>query len=123
VAPGIRYPAAGLRGVRPGLLEGARLSGCTPWRLVWQVMVPLALPTILLGLNQVIMMAFGMLVITALVGTRGLEETTLVAISRVNPGDGLLAGLSIAGMAIVFDRLVKAINRRLAHQLGLPPPA
>lgn len=122
IAPGIRYTAAGIRGVRPNLIEGATMSGCNRYQLVWQVKVPLALPTILLGLNQVVMMSFGMLVITALVGTRGLEEVTLIAISRVNPGDGLLAGLGIAGMAIVFDRYIKALNRKLAYQLGLPVP-
>ncbi|MCW3783622.1 ABC transporter permease [Defluviimonas salinarum] len=122
IAPGIRYTAAGIRGVRENLIEGAMMSGCNRRQMIWQVKVPLALPTILLGLNQVVMMAFGMLVITALVGTRGLEEVTLVAISRVNPGDGLMAGLGIAGMAIVFDRYIKALNRKLAHQLGLPVP-
>lgn len=122
VAPMVRYTAAGLRSVRPSLIESARMSGCDGLQLLLQVRLPLALPTLLLGLNQVVMMAFGMLVITALVGTRGLEEATLVAIAKVAPGDGLLAGLAIAGMAIVLDRLLKAANRHLARSLGLPPP-
>ena len=123
VAPAIRYTTNGLRGVKPSLIEGARMSGCTGAQVLWQVKLPLALPTILLGLNQVIMMAFGMLVITALIGSRGLEQETLVAIARLRPGSGLLAGLGIAAMAIVFDRYVKAANRKLAYQLGLPVPA
>lgn len=122
IAPAIRYTSAGIRGVRRNLVEGAVMSGCSRFQLVALVKLPLALPTILLGLNQVIMMSFGMLVITALVGTRGLEETTLVAIARVDAGDGLLAGLAIAGMAIVFDRYVKALNRKIAHHLGVTIP-
>lgn len=123
VSPAIRYTTNGLRGVKPSLIEGAQMSGCTRAQLLWQVKLPLALPTMLLGLNQVIMMAFGMLVITALIGSRGLEQETLVAIARLRPGSGLLAGLGIAAMAIVFDRYVKAANRKLAYQLGLPVPA
>ena len=122
IAPAIRYTDAGVRQVRESLVEGARMSGCNRSQILWLVKVPLALPTILLGLNQVVMMAFGMLVITALVGSRGLEESTLHAISRVEPGDGLLAGLGIAGMAIVFDRYIKAGNRKLADHLGIPAP-
>lgn len=122
VAPAIRYAANGLRGVRSSLIEGAQMSGSTNAQLFWQVKLPLALPTMLLGLNQVIMMAFGMLVITALIGSRGLEQETLVAIARLRPGSGLLAGLAIAAMAIVFDRYVSAANRKLAYQLGLPVP-
>ncbi len=122
IAPAIRYTDAGIRHVRESLVEGARMSGCDRRQILWLVKVPLALPTILLGLNQVVMMAFGMLVITALVGSRGLEELTLRAIARVEPGDGLLAGLGIAGMAIVFDRYIKAGNRKLADYLGIPVP-
>jgi len=120
VAPAIRYTSAGLRGVKPSLIEGARMSGCTPTQVVLNVRLPLALPTILLGVNQVVMMAFSMLIVTALVGTRGLEETTLVAIAKVDPGNGLMAGLAISGMAIVFDRYLQAANRKLATQLGVP---
>lgn len=120
VAPAIRYTSAGLRGVPESLIEGAQMSGCTSWQVLWSVRVPLALPTILLGLNQVVMMAFAMLVVTALVGTRGLEETTLVAIAKVAPGDGLMAGLAIAGMAIVIDRYLRAANHKLAFMLGVP---
>jgi len=120
LAPAIRYTSAGIRCVAPNLIEGARMSGCTQTQVTAFVRLPLALPTIMLGLNQVVMMAFGMLVITALVGTRGLEEVTLVAIAKVAPGDGLLAGLGIAGMAIVCDRYLRALNGKIAYHLGLP---
>lgn len=122
IPPAIRYTITGIRHVASNLEEGARMSGCDSRQVLMWVKIPLALPTILLGLNQTIMMAFGMLVITALVGTRGLEEITLSSIARVKPGDGLLAGLAIAGMAIVFDRYIKAANQKAAYQLGIPVP-
>lgn len=120
VTPAIRYTIAALEGVRPTLIEGARMSGCTGWQMLWRVRLPLGLPTLLLGVNQVIMLAFGMLVITALVGTRGLEETTLVAIAKVDAGTGLLAGLAIAGMAIVCDRYIRALTETVAYYMGIP---
>lgn len=120
VTPAIRYTIAALEGIRPSTLEGARMSGCTGSQLLWQVKLPLGLPVMLLGINQVIMLAFGMLVITALVGTRGLEETTLLAIARVEAGNGLLAGLAIAGMAIVFDRYIRAASEIAAYYMGVP---
>ena len=122
VTPAIRYTISALDRVKPSLIEGGLMSGCSGWQLMSLVKLPLGLPTMLMGLNQVIMLAFGMLVITALVGTRGLEETTLVAIARVQAGDGLLAGLAIAGMAIVFDRYVRAGSAIAAYRLGVPNP-
>jgi len=120
ITPAIRYTISALEGVKPTLIEGARMSGCTGWQLLTLVKLPLGFPVMLLGINQVVMLAFGMLVITALVGTRGLEETTLSAIARVSAGDGLLAGLAIAGMAIVFDRYIRAASEIAAYYMGVP---
>ncbi|MEQ9491318.1 MAG: ABC transporter permease subunit [Alphaproteobacteria bacterium] len=120
ITPAIRYTMAALDDVAPSIVESARMSGCSGWQLLTQVRLPLGLPVMLLGINQVIMLAFGMLVITALVGTRGLEETTLVAIAKVEAGDGLLAGLAIAGMAIVFDRYIRAASEIVAYYVGVP---
>jgi glycine betaine/proline transport system permease protein len=89
-----------------GLSEAAIMLGCTPLQRLRLVLLPAALPELLLGLNQAVMLGFSMLVITALVGTRGLEETTLVAVSKVRPGDGLVAGFGIAALAIIVDRLI-----------------
>ena len=67
--------------------------------------MPLALPDIMLGINQVLMMAFGMLVITALVGTRGLEHELCFSLGKVQPGRGIVSGLGIAFLSIVADRI------------------
>jgi glycine betaine/proline transport system permease protein len=111
VAPIVRYTAAGLRQVPVNLSEVAIMTGCTPLQRLRFVLLPGALPQLLLGLNQSVMLGFSMLVITALVGTRGLEETTLVAVAKVRPGDGLVAGFGIAVLAIVVDRIVGAASK------------
>ncbi len=106
IAPVVRYTAAGLRQVPVQLSEAATMAGCTGPQKLRFVLMPAALPQLILGLNQAIMLGFSMLVITALVGSRGLEEMTLVAVSKVRPGDGLVAGFGIAALAIILDRLV-----------------
>ncbi|MEY8798811.1 ABC transporter permease [Leisingera sp. XS_AS12] len=116
--PGVRYAKQGIRNIAQQSIEVAVMSGCTARQKLWHVQVPLALPDIMLGINQTIMFAFGMLVITALVGTRGLEHDTLVAISKVQPGEGIVAGLCIAFLAIIADRLISQASRNLQHQPG-----
>jgi glycine betaine/proline transport system permease protein len=114
VAPIIRYNAHAVKQVAFGDFdEVAEISGCGFTQRLFLVYLPIAAPQILLGINQAIMLGFGMLVITALVGSRGLEETTLVAIAQVKPGIGLLAGLGIAALAIVMDRLLRGASRRV----------
>jgi glycine betaine/proline transport system permease protein len=79
----------------------------------------MAFPEILLGLNQTVMMALSMLVITALVGTRDLGQEVFVALSRAEPGKGIVAGLSVAAIAILTDRLLTARAKRTKERLGL----
>jgi len=73
----------------------------------------------LLGVNQVLMMAFGMLVITALVGTRGLEQEALTSLAKVTPGQGIIAGLGIAFLVIMSDRMIAAASVHTRRRLGL----
>lgn len=107
IVPPIRYIEHGLRNVRPDIVEAARQMGATPRQLLWQVKVPLARPAILLGLNQTIMAALSMLVIAALVGTRDLGQQVFVALGKADPGLGLVAGLSIASIALIADRILR----------------
>jgi len=118
IAPAIRYTDLGLRLVKPELIEAARASGCTPWQVLRKVQLPIALPEILLGVNQTIMMALSMVVIAALVGTRGLEQEILISLSKVSAGQGLTAGLCIAALAMVSDRLIVAWADRRRRALG-----
>ena len=103
------------------ILEATDLSGATRMQKLFQVQIPLALPDILLGVNQVLMMAFGMLVITSLVGTRGLEQEALTSLAKVNPGQGIIAGLGIAFLVIMADRMITATSVLTRRRLGLAP--
>lgn len=119
VTPAIRYTAHGLRNVSPQVIEAARAMGSTPRQILWRVQVPLALPEIMLGINQVILLALSMLVITALVGTRDLGQEVYIALTKADPGRGIVAGLCVAFLGIVLDRLVAAAAARLRQRLGL----
>ena len=108
VVPAIRYTENGLRQVSPQLIEVAVEQGCTPFQIFWQVKLPLAIPTIMVGLNQTIMFGFAMLVIAALVGTTGLGQQIFLALSAADTGLGLIAGLSMALLAMITDRIMQA---------------
>ena len=120
VAFAIRYTTAGIKQVPPDLIEAARAMGCTPRQIQWRVQLPLALPAIMLGINQTVLMALAMLVITALVGTRDLGQAVFTALAKADGGGGLVAGLAIAFLGIVADRLIVAGARRLRRRMGLP---
>ncbi len=108
IVPPIRYVEHGLRSVRPDVVEAARQIGCTPMQLFWQVKLPLAAPVIMLGVNQTIMAALSMLAIAAMVGTRDLGQQVYIALGKADTGLGLLAGVSIALVAMISDRIIRA---------------
>lgn len=119
IAPAIRYTALGIRKVDPKLIEAGRAMGCTEWQILTRIRLKLALPEIMLGLNQTIMFALSMLVITALVGTRDLGQEVYIALTKADTGRGLVAGLSIAAIAIIADRLISAGAIHARRRLGL----
>jgi glycine betaine/proline transport system permease protein len=119
IVPVIRYTDHGIRGVPAHLVEAATQAGCTRRQLLWKVQMPLALPEIMLGINQTIMMALAMLVITALVGTRELGQEVYMALARAETGRGLVAGVCVAFIAIIADRLIGAWAKRRKRELGL----
>ena len=119
LVPAIRYTVMGLHGVDPRLIEAARAMGCTRAQILTRVKLRLALPEIMLGLNQTIMFALSMLVITALVGTRDLGQEVYTALAKAEAGRGLVAGLCVAFIAIIADRLIQAAAARARARLGL----
>jgi glycine betaine/proline transport system permease protein len=119
VVPAIRYSVLGLQKVDPRTIEAGRAMGCTPWQLLTKIRLKLALPEIMLGLNQTIMFALSMLVITALVGTRDLGQEVYIALTKADTGRGIVAGLAIAFIAIIADRLIAAGAARTRARLGL----
>ncbi len=119
VAPAIRYTALGLRQVDPRMIEAARAMGCTERQRLWRVQFPLALPQMLLGLNQTILLAISMLVFTSLVGSSDLGQDVYTALAKADPGRGLVAGFAIAFLGIVMDRLAAAAAKRTRERFGL----
>ena len=119
VTPIIRYTDHGIRQVPAHLIEAAQQAGCTRNQLLRKVQVPLALPHIMLGVNQTIMMALSMLVITALVGTRELGQEVYIALTKADTGRGIIAGVCVAFIAIIADRMIGAWVAKRKREYGL----
>ena len=119
VTPIIRYTDHGIRQIAPDLIEASRQAGCTRGQLLRKVQIPLALPHIMLGVNQTIMMALSMLVITALVGTRELGQEVYIALTKADTGRGIIAGVCVAFIAIIADRMIGAWASRRKREYGL----
>ncbi len=117
--PAIRYTIYGIEQISPALIEAAKTSGCTKFQVLTKVQFRLAWPEIMLGVNQTVMFALSMLVITALVGTRDLGQEVYIALTKADTGRGIVAGLSVAFIAIITDRLISAAARRRKQALGL----
>ena len=121
VVPAIRYTVLGLQKVDPRLVEASRAMGATRGQILRKVRLRLALPEIMLGVNQTIMFALSMLVITALVGTRDLGQEVYIALTKADTGRGIVAGLAVAAIAIIADRLISAGASKARRRLGLAP--
>jgi glycine betaine/proline transport system permease protein len=119
IVPVIRYTDHGIRQIEPSLIEAAKATGCTPRQLLRKVQLPLALPEIMLGINQTIMMALSMLVITALVGTRELGQEVYIALTKADVGRGLVAGICVACIAMTADRLIAPWAAARRRRLGI----
>ena len=108
----------GIRQVDPEVLEAADAFGSSSWQKLVKAQLPLALPTIMAGINQTIMMALAMVVIAAMIGVQGLGQPVLKAISNQYFTLGIFNGLAIVGIAILFDRISQAWGKRLQKHRG-----
>jgi glycine betaine/proline transport system permease protein len=113
IVPAIRYTEHGLRQVPVELIEAGRVSGCTRAQLFFRVELPVALPEILLGINQTILMSLSMIIICAMIGTRDLGQEVFKALAKADAGKGIVAGLCIAFIGMIADRLITAWAARL----------
>jgi ABC-type proline/glycine betaine transport system permease subunit len=111
--PMIRLTALGLLQVPPTAREAGLAFGATNLQLLIKVELPLALPTILAGVNQVIVMCLSMVVIASMIGAGGLGYDVLVALRNLKTGDGFLAGIAIVICAMILDRLVQSRPRHV----------
>jgi len=105
--PALRLTNLGIRQVPTELIEVADAFGSTPWQKLLKVQVPVALPTIMAGVNQCIMLSLSMTVIASMIGAGGLGYQVLVGIQRVDIGMGFEAGLAIVIIAIILDRITQ----------------
>ncbi len=117
--PLVRLTDLGIRQVDPAVMEASRAFGADPGQRLVGVQIPLALPTILAGINQTTMMALAMVVIASMIGAGGLGYQVLQGIGRLEVSRGLFAGLGIVALAIVFDRITQAYGRQLQKRIGL----
>jgi glycine betaine/proline transport system permease protein len=119
VPPIIRLTNLGIREVDKETLEAIDAFGATTWQRLTKVQIPLALPTIFAGVNQTIMMALAMVVIASMIGVKGLGVPILRAISNQYLALGLMNGLAIVALAIIFDRITQHYGKRIQkHREG-----
>jgi len=119
IVPAIRYTNHGLRQVPHELIEAGTVSGCTSWQLFRRVQLPVAMPEIMLGINQTILLSLSMIIICAMIGTRDLGQEVFKALAKADAGKGIVAGLAIAFIGIVADRLITAWVNRMKARRGL----
>lgn len=110
--PIIRLTSLGLRQVHPELVEAAQAFGATNFQVLMRVQIPLAMASILAGLNQTIMMALSMVVIAAMIGAGGLGAPVILGLNTLDIGRAVTGGLGIVLMAIVLDRVTQSMAQR-----------
>ena len=119
IVPAIRYAEHALRNVPGEVVEAATCFGCTRLQLLWRVKLPLAMPVIMLGLNQTIMFGIAMLVIAALVGTNGLGQRVYIGLGDGDFGVGIVAGIGMAFIAMIADRMTQGLSRAYQARIGV----
>lgn len=110
--PAVRMTALGIRNVPEEVVEASIAFGCTKRQTLFKVQLPLALPTILAGINQVIMLALSMVVIASMVGAGGLGESVYAGIQQADIALGFEAGLCIVILAIMLDRMTQSLEQK-----------
>ena len=120
VPPVIRLTNLGIRQVSAETVEAARAFGASPMQILTKVQIPMALPTIMAGINQTTMMALAMVTIASMVAAGGLGDNVLRALQKNQPGNGAIAGLAIVFLAIIIDRLTQSVARSRQEALRSP---
>lgn len=118
VPPVIRLTNLGIRQVSHETVEAARSFGASPWQVLTKVQIPMALPTIMAGINQTTMMALAMVTIASMVAAGGLGDNVLRALQKNEAGNGLISGLAIVFLAIIIDRLTQSIAAKRQEALN-----
>ncbi|WP_404291062.1 ABC transporter permease [Glutamicibacter arilaitensis] len=112
LAPGVRFTELGIRSVDREVVEAGQAFGSSSGRILRQIQLPLALPTIMAGVNQVIMLSLSMVVIAGMVGAGGLGGDVIASLGRLDTALGVEAGLGVVILAMILDRLTNAFGRQ-----------
>lgn len=118
MAPGVRLTELGIRSVDKEVVEAGHAFGSSPNRILRQIQLPLARPTIMAGVNQVIMLSLSMVVIASMVGAPGLGKPILQSLSRIDVGLGSEAGIAVVILAIILDRLTATLGSGRTARIG-----
>jgi glycine betaine/proline transport system permease protein len=110
VPPAVRLTSLGIRQVNKEQVEAGHAFGCTGLQLLFKVQLPIALPAIMAGVNQTIMMALSMVIIASMVGAGGLGNDVLASIQRLDVGLGFESGLAVVLLAIILDRITESFG-------------
>ena len=116
--PAVRLTNLGIRQVPGDVIEAAQSFGCTGRQMLFKVQVPLAMPTILAGLNQTIMLSLSMVVISSMIGAEGLGITVLQGITQLKVGLGFEGGLAVVILAMVLDRITQGLGKSDSKKLN-----
>lgn len=117
LAPLVRLTSLGIRQVRPDLIEAARAYGASPWQMLTKVQMPLAMPSIMAGINQSLMLSLSMVVIASMIAVGGLGLMVLRGIGRLDMGLATVGGIGIVILAILLDRVTQAMGQQDRHGL------
>ncbi len=109
--PVVRLTNLGIRNVRADLVEAANAFGANAWQTLWEVQLPLAMRTIMAGINQTLMLALSMVVIAALIGAGGLGFTVNTGLGRLDVGTATAGGVGIVLIAIILDRITQGLGQ------------
>jgi len=111
IVPIIRLTSLGIRQVDAEVVEAAKAFGSTRLQSLYRVQIPQAIPTIMTGVNQTLMMAMAMVVTCSMIGASGLGMEVLIGVNRIEMGRGLVAGSSVVIVAVILDRLTQGLAR------------
>src|SRR5699024_3097566 len=115
MAPGVRFSELGIRKVDAEEVEAGKAFGSPPGKIMRQIQLPLALTTIMAGVNQVSMLSLSMVVIAGMVGAGGLGVAVVASLSRINAGLGFESGLAVVILAMYLDRLTSIQEQHNSH--------
>lgn len=119
--PAVRLTNLGIRQVPPELVEAALAFGSTRTQLLFKVQLPLALPSVMAGVNQTIMLSLGMVVLAAMIAAGGLGREVLLSLGQMEIGRGFVAGISIVVLAMVLDRITQALGKKRKDVRSVQP--